>query len=156
MKFNWGTGIATFYSIFALTMVGLAIKSTFSPVLLEKKNYYDDDINYQAMMNKKQNSQALTHDVKIVYQSEVSELHLYFPTELPPPTGKITFFRPSSLTKDSVITIQTDTARHQVIGVQNFQIGLWRVQIDWQSDGKTYWKEEKIYIDNFDPARPPH
>jgi nitrogen fixation protein FixH len=156
MKFNWGSGIALFYSVFALTMIGLAVKSTGSPVLLEKKNYYDDDINYQAILNKKHNAQALSQDVDIRYYSERSLVAAQFPKDLPSPTGTITFFRPSSLTKDTVLEIKTDTTRLMAFSVEGFKTGLWRVQVDWQADGKAFWREEKVFIDNFDPARPIH
>ena len=59
MKFNWGTGIALAYGIFALSMVGVVFASRKHDPGLVQKNYYDLDLNYQARMDKKQNAWAL-------------------------------------------------------------------------------------------------
>jgi hypothetical protein len=43
-----------------------------------------------------------------------------------------------------------------MIRVDDFQKGLWRVQVEWQAEDKTYYKEEKINIEPNDWARPVH
>lgn len=155
-KINWGTGIAVFYSIFALTMVGFVIKSTFSPVLIVKKNYFDDDINYQRALLKKQNTTLLGNDMSIQYIAEANTVVLKFPLNLAPPVGNVTFFRPSETDKDRIFELKTDPARQMFIRVDDFQKGLWRVQVEWQAEDKTYFKEEKIVIEPNDWARPIH
>ena len=156
MKLNWGTGIAIVYSTFAIGMLGLAIRSASSPVLLVKKNYYDDDINYQSILDKKQNTLALVNDVTITYSSEKSEVEFQFPIKYPHPTGTITFFRPSAMMLDSVFVIKTDSTNKMTINVAGFEQGLWRILIDWKSMNKSFLKEEKINLVYADPSRPVH
>ena len=52
MKFNWGTGIALAYGLFALGMVGAVFASRKHDPGLMQKNYYELDLNYQARMDK--------------------------------------------------------------------------------------------------------
>ncbi len=155
-KINWGTGIALFYSAFAVIMLSFVIKSTFSPPLIIKKNYYDDDINFQSALNSRQNTAALGNDMTIQYVTEANTVILQFPLNQPAPIGNVTFFRPSETDKDRIFPLKTDPARQMFIRVDDFQKGLWRVQVEWQGEDKTYYKEEKIYIEPNDWARPVH
>jgi hypothetical protein len=146
MKLNWGTGIAIFYTTFALAMVGLVIKSTFSPVLLIKKDYYDDDIRYQAIMDKKQNAFDLEKDVLVEYQASEHAIIVKFPENIGTPSGNITLFHPASTTSDLVFDIVLDAQKTQKIDISSLEKGFWRVKIDWQANNKGYLREEKVYF----------
>ncbi len=147
MKFNWGTGIALFYSTFALAMVFMVIKSSQHDVGLIKKNYYDDDINYQSHFDKLQNERNLKTDLMIDLTHEGTDLALKFPTETPKPTGKVTFFRPSKTTIDKTLDIQAGDNNEMIIPTAVLQSGLWKVQVDWQANGKTFYKEQNVFIE---------
>jgi nitrogen fixation protein FixH len=155
-KLDWGTGIAIFYSVFAIAMMGLVIKSFDSPALVIKKNYYDDDINYQAHKVKVQNGAALAQDMTIEYVAEANTIILHFPQNQPAPIGKVTFFRPSKTDKDRSFDLKTDPSKRMFIRVDDFEKGLWIVQVEWQGEDKLYYKEEKINIEPNDWARPIH
>jgi nitrogen fixation protein FixH len=155
-KIDWGTGIAIFYSTFAVVMMGLVIKSFDSPALVIKKNYYDDDINYQAHKVKVQNGAALAQDMTIEYVAEANTIILHFPQNQPEPIGKVTFFRPSKTDKDRSFDLKTDPSKRMFIRVDDFEKGLWIVQVEWQGEDKLYYKEEKINIEPNDWARPIH
>jgi nitrogen fixation protein FixH len=155
-KLNWGTGIAIFYSSFAILMIGLVIKSSYSPALVIKKNYYDDDINYQAHKEKVQNAVNLAQNMRIEYVAEANTVILHFPENEPTPVGKVTFFRPSKTDKDRSFDLKTDPSKRMMIRVDDFEKGLWIVQVEWQGEDKMYYKEEKINIEPNDWARPVH
>ena len=155
-KINWGTGIAIFYSFFAIVMLGLVIKSTDSPVLMVKKNYYDDDIHFQAHLDKTQNAAHLTDSMTIQYVAAANTVILAFPHNQPAPVGKVTFFRPSKTDEDRIFELKTDVSRQMFIPADDFEKGLWRIQVDWKSGEKQYYREEKITIEPNNWARPVH
>jgi hypothetical protein len=155
-RMNWGTGIAILYCVFAVLMVGLVAKSINNPALVIKKNYYDDDINYQAHKVKVQNGADLVDDMRIEYVAAANTVILHFPESQPAPVGKVTFFRPSKTGKDRSFELKTDPSKRMFIAVDDFEKGLWRVQVEWQSADKLYYKEEKINIEPNDWARPVH
>ena len=146
MKFNWGTGIALFYSIFAITMVGLALQTTKHDVGLVKKDYYDDDINYQSHYVKMQNARNLTTDLVIKLNADGQNIVLQFPKDLPNATGQILLFRPSQTGVDTKLDIKTDAQNAQVLSTTGLKSGLWKIKVDWQAEGKEYYKEQGIVI----------
>ena len=50
---NWGWRITIVYSLFALTMIGAVIYSTTLDVNLVEEDYYEKEVNYQQVINKK-------------------------------------------------------------------------------------------------------
>lgn len=146
MKFNWGTGIAAVYITFALAMIGFVIKSSQHDVNLVKKNYYDDDINYQTHYDKVKNARSLTKDLNIDLITEGADIALKFPSETPNPTGTVTFFRPSKTGVDQTLDIKVNEQNEMIIPASAFQSGLWKVQVDWQANGKPFYKEQNIII----------
>ena len=148
MKINWGTGIAIFYGCFMLTFISIAILSTRHDVNMVKKNYYDDDINYQKHYDRTQNEQALTEKIQIHFDTELESVVIKFPTNMPLPVGKIMLFHPARDTDDKSFEIKADQALDMVIPVKGFPNGRWQVQINWESGNKSFYKETYIVIQN--------
>ncbi len=147
MKFNWGTGIALFYASFALAMIGLVIKSSQQEVGLVKKNYYDDDINYQKHFDKLQNTKNLKNNLVIDLVNQGAEVSLKFPAETPQPIGKVTFFRPSKTGIDKAIDIQVNDKNEMLVPTSILDKGVWKVQAEWVALEKGYYKEQNIFIE---------
>ncbi len=142
MKFNWGTGIALFYTIFAAVLIFAVIKSTSYDNSLVSDQYYADDLKYQEHYVKLVNSKALTEDLKIVRGK--TDVTLTFPEEVGAVQGEIVFFCPSDSKQDFTLPVRPDAERRQSVPIEGLKPGLWKVKVDWQADGKTYYKEETV------------
>lgn len=145
MKWNFGTGIAVVYSIFALSMVATAIRSTHYDVGLVKKDYYADDLAYQAHFNKVQNDKSSVERLKISRDTE-GALFLSFPKNQVAPNGSITFFRPSKMGIDQTFAIKTTADNTMRIPTHNLMNGLWKIQINWSANGTAFYREEAITL----------
>jgi nitrogen fixation protein FixH len=142
MKFNWGTGIALFYTIFAAVLIFAVIKSTSYDNSLVSDQYYADDLKYQEHYVKLVNSKALTEDLKIVRGK--TDVTLTFPEEVGAVQGEIVFFCPSDSKQDFTLPVRPDAERRQSVPIEGLKPGLWKVKVDWQANGKTYYKEETV------------
>jgi nitrogen fixation protein FixH len=145
MKWNFGTGIAAVYSIFALSMLTAAIRSTHYDVGLVKKDYYADDLNYQQHFNKLQNEKGSVERLKMERDTEGS-LILQFPKTQTPPNGSITFFRPSKVGIDQTFDLKTNADNTMVIPTKTMIRGAWKIQIDWIANGTAFYREENITL----------
>ena len=144
MKFNWGLGIALFYGLFVVVLVGAVIKSTQYDNSLVSEHYYADDLAYQEHYVKLVNSKSLHEDVKVVRNKEA--VTLTFPQEVGKVQGEITFFCPSDSKRDFTVKVEPNAEKQQFISILDLKAGLWKVKVDWQADGKTYYKEETIIL----------
>ena len=144
MKFNWGFGIALFYIVFVGALVYQVYKSTTYDHSLVEKNYYAKDVAYQEHYVKLVNARSLEQDLKINKLVQKKEVSFIFPQDLGKPSGEIHFFCPSKSKLDFKVEINTDKNLKQFIATSDLEKGLWRVKVDWQADGKAFYKEEAI------------
>jgi hypothetical protein len=144
MKLNWGFGIAIFYIIFVLALVFQVWKSTTYDNSLVEKDYYAKDLAYQDHYTKLVNARSLEQDLRIVELPQKQAVGFYFPAQLGPISREIHFFCPSTSQLDFRLPIQTDGAYSQMVPTAKLKRGLWKVKVDWQADGKEFYKEEAI------------
>jgi nitrogen fixation protein FixH len=145
MKWNFGTGIAVVYSIFALSMLTAAIRSTHYDVGLVKKDYYADDLAYQQHFDKVQSEKTSGERLKTSWDTEGS-LILQFPKTQTPPKGTITFFRPSKMGIDQTFDLKTNADNSMIIPTKAMLRGAWKIQIDWTANGTAFYREENIKL----------
>jgi nitrogen fixation protein FixH len=144
MKFNWGTGIALFYSIFMLTMVATAVVASrnHDPGLVAK-NYYDLDLNYQAHLEKKQNTATLAALPKVRHDASLNAISIQFPSEMKA-IGTAKLYR-SATTKDD-FSAKIENTNALEIPAANLASGRWHVELDWEANGKKYFWETAIFV----------
>lgn len=144
MKFNWGTGIALFYGTFVAVLVFAVFKSTTYDNSLVSDHYYADDLAYQQHYNKLKNSQSLLHDLEITKANKT--ITFQFPTEVGKAQGDIQFFCPFDSKQDFKVAISPDTQQLQSIDISKLKTGRWKIKVDWQANGKDYYKEQAIIL----------
>lgn len=147
MKFNWGTGIAIFYTVFVLAMVGAVIRSTQFDNSLVSDHYYADDLNYQRHYDKLTNSQSLKQDLEITKNKSAGLVELAFPTQMEDISGEIHFFCPSNSRLDFRLPIEINDQKQQAVPLEKLKKqGMWRVKVDWKAGETAYYKEVVITI----------
>lgn len=144
MKLNWGTSIAIFYSLFALTMVGFVIKSKSIDHDLVVDDYYAKDLAYQQQYDKLTNSKALANDLTI--NSLKEGIQLLFPKEIQQPSGEILFYRADDKRKDFSVKIATDANGMQLVPTSQLTPGRWTVKVDWQAGDKPFYTEKIVLL----------
>jgi len=146
MKFNWGWGIAIFYTSFVVIMIGMVVYSTQNKVQLVQEEYYNKDLNYEAFRQKRQNADQLNKELQINYIASLEQLELIFPEKMKINEGTLTLFRPSNLYQDQKIRIQTDENNQMTLPTNKLSKGKWKIQLNFESEGKAYYKEEVIAL----------
>lgn len=146
MKFNWGTGIAIFFSVFVLSLVYQVYRSTQYDHSLVSDQYYADDLRYQEHYDKLVNAQQLKEDLKIEKTKESAALELHFPGGFTQLGGEVHFFCPSDQSSDFRLPVKPMGDGVQRIPTEQLRRGLWKVKVDWTADGKTYYKEQDIRL----------
>ncbi|GAB4492102.1 MAG: FixH family protein [Saprospiraceae bacterium] len=143
MKFNWGTGIALVYGLFALSMVGAVFASQRYKPRLMQKNYYELDLNYQERLNKKQNTASLAELPKVRFQAQTGVISIQFPAEMQA-NGSAKLYRSATMQDDFLVKIEGKNTLD--IPAQNLATGRWHVELDWETDGKGYFWETTITL----------
>lgn len=142
---NWGKKIAIVYGVFVVAMLSLVYMCVIQDdITLVSKDYYKDEIAYQGSIDKRKNASALSAPIKIV--SDKGKVELALPTECVGSTGTVSFYRPSSDKFDFNVPMNLSAESKQTIEDRRLLPGLWVIKLDWQKEGKSYYKEEKVSI----------
>ncbi|MCB0520071.1 MAG: FixH family protein [Lewinellaceae bacterium] len=146
MKLNWGSGIAIFYSSFVIVMVAMVFYSKSFDSSLVVDNYYEQDLQYQQHINKLHNSQALPQDLTIKEDRQGKIVSLQFPQGFEKLGGEIQFYRADDKSKDFKLKVNVDEKGTQLVSAKNLLPGRWTVKVDWEGDGRLFYKEEVVVL----------
>jgi hypothetical protein len=147
MKFNWGTGIAIFYTAFVAAMISVVVKSCHHKSDLVKEDYYQLDLDYEDHRQKKENSKMLAQNISIEYDQSTRLLSLSFPETMTEIAGDIHLFRPSDKNMDFHYPIDLLEENKVELSLdKGTASGLWQVKLDWSGDGISYYTKSEIII----------
>lgn len=141
---NWGKGIIAVCAIFVIGIGVMVYTSMTKNIDLVTKNYYEEEIKYQQQIDKINNTNSLKE--KLSVETTENALLISFPKQNGELKGEISLYRPSDAKKDFKIPVQLNENSKQFIATDNMQKGLWKVQINWNMNGKDYYSEEKVMI----------
>ena len=144
MKFNWGTGIALVYGAFVLAMIGIVFASRKHDPGLVQKDYYNLDLNYQAHLEKKQNTATLALLPQVQFKGAAKTVAIQFPSGMNVTDGTARFYRPATTGDDFTVNIKNTDALEVPAG--NLASGRWYVEFDWEAGGKKYFWETTVHI----------
>lgn len=146
MKFNWGTGIFLFYSLFTLSLVYQVYKSTQYDNALVVDNYYEEDLAYQSAFEKKQNSMGLKVPVRIEYSNAKQLITINFPPSMGKIAGSVLFYRAGDQSQDIALDIHTNKNNEMIVPVGRLIAGRWKIKVDWQAQNRAYFDERAVDI----------
>lgn len=142
---DWGKKIAIVYIgfvVFMLTLVTLCIKQ--KDINLVSDDYYAQELEYESTLAKKRNSNELIEEVTITEDQKTVSINLGKASV--GSKGQIVFYRPSNPSLDFIIPLVVNSNGTQILDLSTKKTGLWTVKVDWEKEGKQYYKEQKIQI----------
>jgi hypothetical protein len=146
MKWNWGTKLMMVFGIFVLGMVSLVVMSMRQKVELVAKNYYQDELRYQEVLNATALANGLSAAVKVTKEAGFVTVQLPQEMAAGPVQGKIFFYCPSDAKKDRHIPLSIDGKGLQAVGLQQLVPGKYLVKIAWEFNKQQYYAEQTLTI----------
>lgn len=141
---NWGKWIVVSFLLFAGFMAAIVTISMKQDVNLVSSQYYQDDLDFQQQLDRKNNTAALVYPPEITLTEK--QLQVYFPEQTSIESGVIKLFRPSTDKQDQDFVLQTSDESTQVFKLQPLARGAYRVKMTWKVADKEYYLEKFVVI----------
>lgn len=141
MKISWGTGIAIFYSFFVAAMLVFVYAATKQDISLVSDTYYEEDLSYQAKLDKIQRTNKLKHVFELSIEQNSTGISVTIPEELSHFKGNMTLFHPAYAMLDQAYPIECNAQRKLLIPIQRLKNGRWLVKIEGENEGQNYFHE---------------
>lgn len=143
---NWGHKIIIVFILFAAGILTLVTKSMRTRIDMVTPNYYAEELKYQQVIDGRKEALSLSAPVSI-NQSEKS-VGILFPAEMQgiPLEGNVLFYRASDSRQDVSLPLQPDENGLVLVSKKRFQKGNYRVQLQWEAKGKSYYQESFVTV----------
>lgn len=144
---NWGHKITVVIAIFIIAMVSMVYLAFQQTNDMVDTNYYDKELKYQLKIDAAQNLNAASNEVLVTqYEKNVRVL---LPKSLIQnfANGKLEFLKSDDKNKDLNLTFQPDSSGSFTIEGKKFSRGLYKVRLQWESDDKSYYREQDIMLE---------
>jgi hypothetical protein len=145
IRISWGVKIAILYTGFVILIATLVINSMRQNFDLVATDYYQQEIQYQKVIDAGKNQATLSSPVQI-HANETAVI-LNFPKEF---TGKLVkgkalFYSEINSAWDKSFDISTD-ANMAAFMRKELKPAAYKLKINWEADGKAYYQESTINL----------
>lgn len=145
---NWGKGITItiiLFVSFIMYLVFTCIKQT--DINLVSADYYEQEIAYQQVIDKKNNLEKLGgKPIITVISPQQLVLDMSGLTSWDQSIGNIYMFRPSNPSLDQRFDISLDDEGKQVLMMDRMASGKWIAKISWSRLGTEYYYEQTVMV----------
>ena len=141
MKFNWGTGITIFIVCFVGFILTMVYKATSLDHHLVAEDYYDQEIKFQELINKKKNS------ANFGYTLNLEQLNGMLIVDLGEKlkniqNGTVVLYKIDEV-KDGVLNLKTDHEGKQYIVLEPFKKGRYLIKVNFKQNDKLFYLEKE-------------
>lgn len=145
--FHWGWGITFAIILGASALIFLVYKSSQVEYDMVMENYYEEELDYEDMMQAQNRFEALSSDFKIIQTQDL--IVLQFPQEMKGKTledAHLVMYRPSSKNEDLILPFQLDNQAEIKLNKSDFNEGAYIVKGNWYMDGVRYNLNKGVII----------
>jgi len=144
-KISWGTRIAILYGGFVVLIVMLVWGSMRQHFDLVSKDYYEQELKYQEVIDAHKNQAALS--APVAFRAAPERIVLLFPAECAEQgiSGTVSFYAPVDGRWDRTVNVET---RHSAFVIPRGQLHPTKyiMKISWTSGGKKYYQESDLNL----------
>ncbi|HEV8270455.1 MAG TPA: FixH family protein [Chitinophagaceae bacterium] len=145
MKLSWGYKITFVYIAFVVGMGFLVFKASSQKFDLVTKDYYDQELKYQQVIDQAANSSRLSAPVTV--ERDEGELKISFPDEMKNRKKMVDFYLyyAADAKKDfrkSFELNENETVQALPVGMK----GMYELKLSWEAEGVKYYFERKLFF----------
>ncbi len=145
MKFNFGTGIFVFMTLFVAALVFFVIFAHRQDVNLVHDNYYEKGVDHSSQMQKEARSASVSGEIEIT--DDGNFVRIVFPPGMAGTiqNGSVMFFRPSDHLRD--VKQPLELRGNVFIGSKDQLVpGRYIVKITWQTNGQDFEVDKPLIV----------
>ena len=146
VSFNWGSGIAVVYTLFAVATISFVTFAMSRRVELVSPDYYEQGLRQDDRMQAERNARALGGALSVT-QVDPAALVLALPREQWGRLhGTLTLYRPSNERADREAPMTLDANGRQKISLAGLARGRWLLRARWSAEGRDYYLEHPVVV----------
>lgn len=147
MTLNFGHKILITFILFGGFIFYMVYRTMQVNVDLVTKDYYEEELKYQEVIDASKNANALTGHIQISQDGKNILLQLPRELNLQGIKGTIHFYCPADASKDRELALAADTTGFQVINTDKQILpGSYKVKVSWTANQTAYYQEAHLEL----------
>ena len=145
MKLSWGYKIMFVYIVFVAGMVFLVFKASNQEFDLVTKDYYEQELKYQQVIDQAANTSKLSTPVSI--ERKEGELMISFPDEMKNKKKLVDFHL--YYAADAKRDFRKSFELNENVSTQALPVGMkgmYELKLSWEAEGVKYYFEQKLFF----------
>ena len=144
---TWAAGVIGAITLFAAGSAWLVVIAVSNGPELVARDYYDQEIQYQQRINQLKRTHPWSSEIAVDYDAAGGAVMVRVPSaHADTAHGQVMFYRPAQSGLDQVVPLKPDGAGRQSIPANDLEAGLWRVRLEWESEGRTYYADRVLVV----------
>ena len=143
---NWGNKLLLTFIAFGAGMAYLVYRSVSTNYELVEKDYYNQELRYQQVIDGTNRVNQLSTVVRIEQTDAGITLELPHEMKEKNISGEVLFYCAYDQKKDTKFLLQTDSTGVQVFQPNSVSPGSYIVKINWNNEGKNYFAEKSLTV----------
>lgn len=147
-SWDWGKGLTLAIVLFIISTLSVVAFVVSLDYYMVTENHYEKAENYQEHIDRVEQASAMNQPLEIKLMPGDRAVRLQFPNSLALENleGTVELYRPNDSSLDQEFDLTLDQNGIQEISSRNLARGKWLVKVSWSSEGKSYFKEESIFL----------
>ena len=145
MKLSWGYKIAFVYIGFVVFIGILVFKASNQKFDLVTKDYYEEELKYQQVIDQAANTSGLSTPVSV--ETKKGELKIKFPDEMKNKKKYVDFYlyHAADAKRDfrKAIQLSENELTQALPGAMS---GMYELKLSWEAEGIRYYFEQKLFF----------
>ena len=146
ITFNWGTGIAAVYTVFALATTGFVTFAMSQRVDLVSSDYYAQSLRHDQKIAAERNARSLEPPPSVVLTGSGQAVLSLPPDQAGRAAGTVTWYRSADPTADRTTALALDRDGRQLLPLSGLMAGRWIAQVRWTARGRDYYYEQAVLL----------
>jgi hypothetical protein len=144
----WPVSIIAFFTVAILGCVTFVTFCSRHPADLISPNYYEDEVRYQAQIERVKLTQEQAPGASVSYDAATRHITLSLGSDksASKASGQILLYRPSAINLDRQLQLNLNTQGVQIVDGASLLPGLWRVRVSWAVNEKQYFLDRQIIV----------
>src|SRR5687768_3459403 len=142
---NWGKSIILAFVLFAAFLVTLVTVCMRQDISLVTREYYKEELDYQAQINRIAHTTTLSEKPTIQVESGdiIKVRYVDFPSL---ERGELHLFRPSDPEMDKQFDLRSSAEELQYFSTSGMGKGMYRARMKWTMNGEEFYIEQMITL----------
>lgn len=143
---NWGTKITVAATSFVLFILFMVYKASTQDFDLVAENYYEQEIEYQGVIDKMSNARALQDEME--FRVTEGKLALNFPNDFAEQEidAKVNLFCPADDERDKEYNFVLSDRLDHNINTSELYPGYYKAKVEWKVKGVEYYIEKNVTL----------